>query len=406
MPTSLFRYPILYFLITAAAGVVLRGLAFLPAWQTKYEPLLHAHSHMALLGWAYSALILLLASRFLSLEDQNSRLFRIIWMLTQFTIVLMFLAFTIQGYGFYSILFSTIHILLSYVQAFWIWRKFKKTRNNPTSIRFAKVSLFFMVLSSTGPWCLAVLSANHLTESPWYHASLYFYLHCQYNGWFTLGLFALLYSLLEQKKIMLSRKLTSIHFWVYTLSLLPSFVLSLLWMNPSPYWVTLAVFSGLLQMTAVTAFFILWLRTRTLFKALFVGWSNVFLNLSLTALAVKMLLELGSAIPALEPLVFSTRSIVIGYLHLVLLGFVSCMILAIAFQMQWLSVRGKWTSFGIILFVGGFVSNEFILFLDGLLNWKYAIHFPFSSISLLIASLLLMFGIAIFGWKGVHFNQP
>ena len=72
-----------------------------------------------------------------------------------------------------------------------------------------------------------------------------------------------------------------------------------------------------------------------------VGWSNVFLNLSLTALAVKMLLELGSAIPALEPLVFSTRSIVIGYLHLVLLGFVSCMILALAIHMQWLSVRGK-----------------------------------------------------------------
>lgn len=406
MPNSLFRYPILYFLITAASGVVLRGLAFLPAWQTKYLPLLHAHSHMALLGWAYSALILLLASRFLSLEDQKSRLFRIIWLLTQFTIVLMFLAFTIQGYGFYSILFSTIHILLSYVLAFWMWRNFKKTRNNPTSIRFAKASLFFMALSSVGPWCLADLRANHLTESPWYHASLYFYLHCQYNGWFTLGLFAVLYSLLEQKKILLSRKLTSFHFWVYTLSLLPSFVLSLLWMNPSPYWVTLAIFSGLLQMAAVIAFFILWLRTRTLFNALFVGWSNGFLNLSLTALAVKMLLELGSAIPALEPLVFSTRSIVIGYLHLVLLGFVSCMILAIAFQIQWLSVRGKWKSLGIILFIGGFVSNEFILFLDGLLNWKYTIRLPFSSISLLTASLLLMFGIAIFGWKAFHFNQP
>lgn len=406
MPNYLFRYPILYFLITAAAGVVLRGMAFLPAWQNRYEPLLHAHSHIALLGWGYSALILLLASRFLSLEDQNSRLFRTIWLLTQFTIALMFLAFTIQGYGFYSILFSTIHILLSYVLAFWMWRKFKKTRIHPTSIRFAKASLFFMVLSSVGPWCLAVLSANDLTESPWYQASLYFYLHCQYNGWFTLGLFAVLYALLEQKKIMLSRRLTSFHFWVYTLSLLPSFVLSLLWMNLSPYWETLAVLSGLLQMASVTAFFILWLRARKLLKALFVGWSNVFLNLSLTALAVKMLLELGSAIPALEPLVFSNRSIIIGYLHLVLLGFVSCMILAIAFHMQWLSVRGKWTSFGIILFIGGLVSNEFILFLDGLLNWKYATRFPFSSVSLLAASLLLMFGIAIFGWKWGRFNQP
>ncbi|MEW9701313.1 hypothetical protein [Paenibacillus sp. SI8] len=406
MPNALFRYPMLYLLLTAAAGAVLRGMAFLPAWQSRYEPLLHAHSHIALLGWGYSALILLLAALFLSREDLRSRLFRTIWLLTQCTIVLMFLAFLLQGYGFYSILFSTIHILLSYVQVVWMWRKFKKTTCYPIAIRFAKASLLFMVLSSAGPWCLAVLSAKHLSESPWYHASLYFYLHGQYNGWFTLGLFAVLYALLEQKQIILSRRLTSFHYWGYTLSLLPSFLLSLLWMNLSPFWITIAVISGLLQLASVLAFFIMWIRSRAFISTLFTdGSAKVLLHLALMALAVKMVLETTSAIPALEALVFSTRSIVIGYLHLVLLGFVSCAMLAIAFHLQWLNVRARLKILGCVLFIAGFMTNELILFLDGLFNWMYASSFPFVSISLLAASLLMLMGIAILGWK-TSFNKP
>ncbi|NEW05905.1 hypothetical protein GK047_07750 [Paenibacillus sp. SYP-B3998] len=405
MPKIWFRYPLLYFLFTAAAGAVLRGMAFLPAWQSRYESLLHAHSHLALLGWGYTALILLLVYRFLSPEDRNSRFFRVNWLLTQLTIVSMFIAFILQSYGFYSILFSTVHIMLSYSLTIWMWRKFQKTEYQQTSIRFAKASLFFMVLSSVGPWCLAVLSAKHLTDSPWYQGSLYFYLHCQYNGWFTLGLFSLLYSLLEQTKIALPRKLAGFHYWVYTLSLLPSFLLSLLWMKLSPVWNGIAIISGLLQLASVSAFFILWLRNRTLSHLIFTGWSRIFLNLSLTALAIKMLLELGSAIPALEPLIFSTRSVVIGYLHLVLLGFVSCMILALAMQMQWISVARKWRIFGSILFIVGFISNEFVLFLDGLMNWTRSTNFPFSSEILLASSMLLLFGIVSFGLNGFKKNK-
>jgi len=104
MPTTWFRYSLVYFLFTAAAGVVLRGMAFLPSWQVKYEPLLHAHSHLALLGWGYTALVLLLATRFLTPEDGRSRFLRINWLLTQLTIAGMFIAFLFQGYGLFSIM--------------------------------------------------------------------------------------------------------------------------------------------------------------------------------------------------------------------------------------------------------------------------------------------------------------
>jgi hypothetical protein len=404
MHNSWFRFPVFYFLVTAAAGVVLRAMALLPSWQSRYEPLLHAHSHIALLGWGYTAIMLLMASCFLTSEQQHSRFFRVNWICTQLTVISMFIAFSLQGYGFFSILFSTIHIFLSYGLGIWMWRQFPKKISGESghliSIKFAKASLFFMMLSSAGPWALAALSAMHLHDSPWYQAAIYFYLHFQYNGWFTLSLFAVLYSLLEQKKLLHNSKLAQLHFILYITTLLPAYLLSLLWMKLPAGWVSTAIGSGILQLASAAAFFLLWLLfIQSHAKQLFTGWSRRFLNLSLLCLALKMVLELGSAVPALEPLVFSTRSVVIGYLHLVLLGFVSCMIIAFALQMQWLAVQGKVTALGLALFISGFLVNELVLFIEGLLHWTNSQSFPLGRELLFLASLLLLLGIAAMGWS-------
>lgn len=405
MPTSWFRYPMLYLLLTAAAGVVMRGMAFLPAWQAIYVPLLHAHSHLALLGWGYTALILLLVSRLLPPQEQHSRFFHINWFLTQLTIIAMFVSFILQGYGLFSILFSTVHIVLSYLLAYWIWRRLRVTAVHRMSILFAKASLIFMVLSSAGPWALAVLSARHLTESAWYHAALYFYLHCQYNGWFTLGLFAVLYSILEEKITRLPKRLAGFHYWSYTISLLPSFILSLLWMELSAAWIMIAVVAGMLQLASIAAFLLLWLRNRTCPHLGFTGWSRGFLHLALTSLIFKMVLELGSAVPAFMPLVFATRDIIIGYLHLVLLGFVSGLPLAFAFHMNWLK-EGKAAQWGGTLFISGFILNEAVLFLNGLFQWTASIPLPFHTLWLFIASLFMLPGIGVLNWSMRNCIRP
>jgi len=248
-----------------------------------------------------------------------------------------------------------------------------------------------MVLSSLGPWTLAVLSARQLNDSPWYHAALYFYLHGQYNGWFTLGLFALLYSLLEQTPAVRLGKLAGFHYWAYTISVLPSFVLSLLWMKLSAVWVVIAAVSGAAGLAAVAAFLLLGLRNRAVSRLGFSGWPRVFLYVSLTALIIKMVLELGSVLPALEPLVFSTRSIVIGYLHLVLLGFVSLLLLALIFRLNGLDGSQKKT--GSLLLLAGLLLNEAVLFLDGLLQWLHSAGLPLAAQLLLAASLLMFAGI-------------
>ncbi|MBB3111154.1 hypothetical protein FHS18_003222 [Paenibacillus phyllosphaerae] len=389
MPNSWIRYPFLYLLVTALAGVLLRGMALLPTVPDLYERLLHAHSHIALLGWGYSALYILYVKLYIPDEQQRSRFLKVNWLFTQVTIVLMFLAFTIQGYGFFSIFFSTVHIFLSYAFALWMWKKIRRREGSSLSVRFAKAGLFFMALSSVGPWGLAVLSALNLTESPWYHAALYFYLHNQYNGWFTLGLFAILFYKLEPLMNPAAIRLGQLQYGLYVTSLLPSFLLSLLWMSLSAGWYIIAILSGMVQFASVGIFFLLWLKIRRQ-----VANGGLFF-FALLALATKMVLELASAIPKLQSLAFENRSVVIGYLHLVLLGFVSCMLLAFLLKPNPGKGERKVLTLGSFIFLAGFVGNEVLLFLEGLMNWTSQLSVPYGPVLLFAMSLFMLFGIGM-----------
>ena len=55
--------------------------------------------------------------------------------------------------------------------------------------------------------------------------------------------------------------------------------------------------------------------------------ARIILTLSFLALTIKFMLQSGSVIPSLSTLAFGFRPIVIGYLHLVLLGFTTLFLL-------------------------------------------------------------------------------
>ncbi|MGF7035177.1 hypothetical protein J2T17_006182 [Paenibacillus mucilaginosus] len=395
IPGSWTRWPLLYFWITAATGVLLRAMVFLPSWSGGYARLLHAHSHTALLGWAYTALILLLAARFLPPGEVGSRFFRVNWGLTQAAVLGMFAAFAVQGYGPYSIALSTVHILLSYSLGVWMWRRLKTGRRRGVSVRFAQAALACMALSSAGPWALAWLGSHGLQASAGYRAALYFYLHFQYNGWLTLGLFAVLYAYLEERRVPFSRPLARIHLLLYTGMLPPAFLLSMLWAGLPPFWHGTAALAGLLQAAGAAAFILLWRGIPGIGSYLFQGWAARLLRLSLLVWAAKMGLEAASSLPALEALVFESRSVIVGYLHLVLLGFVSLLLLACWLQQGWLEGRGASIAAGVLLLAAGLGLNELLLFLNGWLGWLGSHLIPWSDGLLPAASLLMLIGISL-----------
>lgn len=392
-----------YLCMTAIAGVLMRSMALVPIPRMNYGHILHAHSHLAILGWGYMALFLLILVNFFDSKERSRRQVTTLYWLTQLTIVGMFVAFSLRGYGLFSISFSTLHIFLSYWFAIFVWRHLRRQTNpckqTPISHLFVKGSLVCLVLSSLGPWMLAVLSANHLTENALFDAAIYFYLHFQYSGWFTLGLIAVLLRILEKRNIFYPEKLAKLQFGLYVLSVLPSFLLSVLWIKLDVLWELVAAVGALLQWSAIVVLIAFVYQIRSSIQALFQGWANIFFVLSLVALFMKVTMEIGSVVPSLSVLIYDSRNIVIGYLHLTLLGFVSFLCISLFIRQGWLdnSRKGMWI--GYVLFLIGFVINELVLFLQGLFEWIQVDGLVYQREWLLVASIGMTIGIIMFSIK-------
>jgi hypothetical protein len=381
-----------YFIITGLWGVIMRGVPLM-GWSIDYDHLLHAHSHLALLGWSYSGLFLLLVWLYYRDEALPRSMTALFWT-TQLCIAGMFIAFNIQGYALFSIAFSAMHIILSYVLIGMLWKKLGKSTVH--SLYF-KGALVFMGLSSIGPWGLAVIAANDLKDSPLYDMAIYFYLHFQYNGWFTLGLLGAALALLDRWGISFDDARAKLAFHLYAGSLAPAFMLSILWYGFGIAGEAVALVSGLAQCLAILIVLHVLYRVRNRLAAEWTGWARRFAVVACICLALKAFLELGSAIPVLTDLIYETRSVIIGYLHLTLLGFVSFFILALFMRLGWIAGRGPATSAGAMLLLSGFLLNEAVLFLQALMDWaEWAGGALAFSLELLLgASLLMTIGIVL-----------
>ncbi|MCF3942055.1 hypothetical protein [Oceanobacillus alkalisoli] len=109
---------------------------------------------------------------------------------------------------------------------------------------------------------------------------------------------------------------------------------------------------------------------------------------------MKSTLKLGLVHSGLAELVNSTRSVIIGYLHLTLLGFISIFIL-LQYQMQGIIQANRLYSTGFGIFFAGFMVNELYLFLQAFVQWTGFFTLPFYGEGLLIAAILLGIGVIL-----------
>src|SRR5690606_17820899 len=110
----------------------------------------------------------------------------------------------------------------------------------------------------------------------------------------------------------------------------------------------------------------------------------------------KMVLQIFTIIPALGDLVFANRPIIIGFLHLVLLGFVTLYLLAQMVESRFLP-GGKWAKVAVWVFVAGIAFNELVLMAQGL-GVIFMVRVPHVNWLLLGAALCLFTGAA---WMAV-----
>src|SRR5215204_4985196 len=221
--------------IVAFFGFGLRSKILFPLPFIDYRYLLSAHSHFAFGGWVGLSLITLLIYDLLPPERAKKRIY--LWLLAGIEISALGMAFffPFQGYSGFSVFFSSLYIVVTYVLApFFL----KDLLNSPLhkKVKLLGVSaIVSLLISAIGPLGLSYILLSGSGNSILYRDSIYTFLHFQYNGFFTLSVFALLFNHLLKKGSTITRD--AILFARFLcLSIVPALFLSLLWHNSSWFY--------------------------------------------------------------------------------------------------------------------------------------------------------------------------
>jgi len=376
-------------LLVALLGFILRyKIAFyLPLSNQKY--ILHSHSHFAFSGWiTQSLMVLLIYYLSLKIGEQVFEKYRLLLYANLICSYGMLITFIIQGYGLYSISFSTLSILVSIAFTIYFWKDLNRIKKKAPSILWLKAALAFGIVSSLGAFSLSYLMANKISDQNWYLSSIYFYLHFQYNGWFLFAGMGLLSDKLEFL-IHEQKKLYSI-FILFFFACIPAYFLSILWFPFSGSIYFLLIAAVLAQLIAWALMLNIFFKNKDQIRKQLSPHGKTLLILSAIAFTIKLLLQSGSIHPDLSQLSYGFRPIIIGYLHLVLLGVTSIFIIGYIISFRLIKIN-KLLITGTIIFISGIIINELLLMIQGVASLSY-IAIPFINETLLGAAIILLSG--------------
>ena len=374
--------------IVALLGCIMRykiGFDF-PFLNQKY--LLHSHSHFAFAGWVTHTLMVLMVY-FLEtkIKDFKSAVYKKIIITNLICAYGMLVFFIIQGYGGISIFFSTVSIFISFVFGFQYYKDLKKVDVDYLAVNWFKAAVIFNIISCIGTFYLAYMMATKNIIPDWYFSSIYYYLHFQYNGWFFFGCMGLFLGHLNLKKS--EHPCFKTTFLLFVIACVPAYFLSLLWLQ-LPIWLySITAISAIIQAYAWFQFVYLLKHYKIKFLS---NQSTLFRNILIFigfATSLKFLLQLGSTIPSLSQESFGFRPIVIAYLHLVFLAFVSLFLLYFIIRNNFIEVTSKF-KLGLKIFIFGIVLNEVVLGIQGIASFSFT-TIPVMNELLFVASLILFF---------------
>jgi hypothetical protein len=289
------KYPLLFGIIGTFMGVVLRYAFTGAISEFPFKYVIHSHSHVLLLGFLFNALLLLVWTHFTDGIDKVSYKY---YMALQGCVALFMIAFILQGYAFYSILFSTLHLWISYILVIRLW---KRLSGDKAMQRLIKIGILFHFTASLGPYMLGPLMAMKMHASPWYQQAIFFYLHFQYFGVF----FVWMLAVLLQKTAIKPTKKDSI---VIGGSLVLLFAHSLDY--SFDYW--------LIQVLGAVGSIAL-LLVLLQFAKHFIKAQKAYRYIYYSILLVAITNIVGS-IPSMANLVIGNRFLLIAWLHLLFLG--------------------------------------------------------------------------------------
>jgi hypothetical protein len=382
------------FTLLALAGVLLRYKILFPLPLVDQKHLLHAHSHFAFAGWVSLALFVGIIHLLKPNEQQQKQFKKILWV-QQISSYGMLCTFPFMGYAAPSIFFSTLSILVSFWFAIITWKMISTNTELSIERKWVYSALLCNIISAAGTFTLAYLMANKIVNQDLYFGSVYFYLHFQYNGWFLFTIFALFLCQVKQRMNAKHIRLADIFFYLLFFTLLPAWFLSMLWMRLPGWMFTTGAAAAIIQVAALVVFIRLLLLLKPQFRLIFHPPVHLLWLIALIAFSLKIIMQGFSAIPALNQYAFGIRPIIIGFLHLVLLGFVSMFIIGYLLQNRLVYLPTKLAFGGLWFFVSAMFLNEVVLMSQGLAA-IFSKPFPFGNELLLVAACGMFTGLLLF----------
>ena len=349
------------FLIAALMGLLLRLQFVAPVANVNYQFLLHGHSHIAMLGWVYLALFALIYHFFIPKNKETEQKFNRLFWITEVAVIGMMIAFPLQGYAVFSIIFSTLHIFSSYYFVRLVW---KNQQIESLAERYLlKTALFFMILSTCGVWCLGPAVGLLGKTSAFYQIAIQFFLHFQFNGWFIIVVLALLFHQMQLK--VENRVFFSFYKWLIVGTIL-TFALPVSWFVSSP---VLTWINGVGVVVQLVAFVKLVQMLRPQFGSFFAKLreiEKIVYSFALLSLGLKVLVQLVVIFPDMALVSHQVRNFVIGFIHMIMLGIITGFLLGFLLNINVINCKNRFSGS-----LGLFINNCMFLYDDNRFLFLY-----------------------------------
>jgi hypothetical protein len=373
---------LLYFFIIAFIGTVIRSSFLTGEFPFEYKHLLHAHSHIGFLGWIYPILFMLIITSFLDKEKEFKGGYETQLMITNTIVYFLLSFFLFEGYSTITIILSSIFQLMTY---WFTYRILKDTKEkNSYDTKFLKMSVGLLAFSSLGTWLLPVSKVFKIEEL--YNLCIYFYLHFQYNGWFTFAIISLILNLLKRRDFYIENRTEKLSYYFMAFSIIPSYFLSTIGQMPNKYVYIISTIGSVTQFTGITLF----LRLVVANFGMFIKGSKITFSLlfiSCLSLFTKAILQVLSGLPSFTEMIFESRDFILSYLHLTFIGFISASLFFLLIENGWFKLN-KIINIALTTLFIGFIGTEGVLTLSGLGNYMDS----FNDL-MFIFSLIMLIGI-------------
>lgn len=388
-----FFLSLLFFAVAATIGALLRLIHVVELPWLVFKPWLHAHSHVAMLGWLFPALLIALLQQ----DDRPAPRGFHTWMtVSQAFVAGMLVSFPIQGYGSMSIACSLAQMLVGYVLIAQAWRH---TTHWPAagSRLLVRLALLFQLVSTIGIWAMGPIMRSSLAGSEWYYWSIQWFLHFQFNGWFWFAAMAIGSRWAERHGVDVRLDRLTIFLWVIGTVL--TFALAIAWSERLPAVIAVNSVGVLVQAWAAWRTMRAMLQARLQAQVRTTRWMRITIGTMLIAMGIKVAAQTAVAIPAVTDIALTLRNYVVGFVHLNTLGAATMVLLAFALERRWLDGTRTIIRIGLLLLIAGFALSELLLFGQGTLIWVRwgmlpGYHWMLFSVSALlpIGAVLLLAG--------------